>query len=554
MAMIARRGGFWIRLASFAIDFALLCASVCFLRFMVVRIGVYVPLDAIFLILLVLYNTVLIGWKGATLGKSICGLEVCTSQGGTIGYGRAFIRESIAKCVSAILFMLGYLWILLPGPKRGWHDYMARTVVVRTDPRPRHARLGMAAGLGLAVTAVIAVAWQPLWIYVESHHLSPSGGARPPYMDRDAKDLIEISELMPEDEARMARWLRVNGQDPVDYVVQVAQAHDVTILGEVHFVRENLEFLNRLLPRLYHEAGVTCVAMECINAGDNDRAERIVTGQELRRDLILELAQRHNWKSWGWREYWDVLESVWQLNRGLPPGAEPMRVVGLMPELDLPSFALSGISDGYRRSAHVPVWERLRLARAFANLPVALLADHAYARNIEREILDKGERGIVLVGAAHAPLAHRQPSSSGSRESARMGFMLHEQYGGRLAHVLLHNTNSAGESTAQVIEDVTAAAGRSAVGFALEGSPLGVLRDRDSFPFSRQPGACLVDLADGYVLLEPTSELQHCTWMDGYVSKQMFAEYKPFYEMLVDQKLLDHEEANRAISATNSAP
>ncbi len=63
-----------------------------------------------------------------------------------------------------------------------------------------------------------------------------------------------------------------------------------------------------------------------------------------------------------------------------------------------------------------------------------------------------------------------------------------------------------------------------------------------------------MNLADGYVLLEPTSELQHCTWMDGYVSKQMFAEYKPFYEMLVDHKLLDHEEANRAISSTNSAP
>ena len=554
MDTATKRGGFWIRLAACAIDFAIVYVVVRLIRFVAVRTGVYIPLEATFLALFLLHSILLVGWKGATLGKGVCGLEVRTSKGGAIGYVRASVRETIGKFLSAVCLLLGFLWILLPWAKRGWHDYLARTVVIRTELRPRLANVGVAAGLVLAIAALFAVAFEPLWIYLDSHHLSPSSAARPPYMDRDTKRLMEISELTSESEARMAQWLRDCGQDPVDYVVQVARQHDVTILGEVHFVRENLNFLNRLIPKLYHQAGVTCIAMECINASDNDLAERIVTGKELHRDLIQELARRHNWKTWGWKGYWDVLETVYKLNKELPTEAKRMRVVGLMPRLDLPSFALSGISDGYRRNANVPVWERLRLAEALMNIPTAFLADYAYARNVEREILARGERGVVLVGAAHAPLAHRQPSYSGSRESARMGFILHEQYGNRLAHVLLHNDSSAGRAMAQVIEDVTAAAGRSSVGFTLGGAPLGILRDSQTYPFSRQPGACLTDLADGYVLLKPTSELQHCVWMDGYVSKRMFAEYKPFYEMLVGQKLSNHLEANRVIAATNAAP
>ncbi len=383
LEMITKRGGFWIRFASFAIDLALTWVAVRLLSFVVVRFGVYIPLEAIFLILLFAYSTVLLGWRGATLGKSICGLKVCTSKDRTIGFVRAFIRESIAKLLAAVFFMLGYLWVALPWSKRGWHDYIARTVVVRTDPQPRHAKLGLTVGLALAAAGLLVVAWQPVWIYVDSNHLLPSAAARPPYMDRDAKELMEICELTPKIKARMAEWLHDNGQDPVDYAVHVVQQHDVTIFGEVHFVRENLEFLSRLIPRLYHEAGVTCIAMECTNACDNDLVEEIVTGRELRRDLLLELARRHNWKSWGWAEYWDALETVQRLNKGLPPGARPMRVVGLMPKLDLPSFALSGISDGYRRNAHVSAWGRLRLAKAFMDIPVALLADCAYARNIE---------------------------------------------------------------------------------------------------------------------------------------------------------------------------
>lgn len=554
MSMNLKRGGFWIRLAACAIDLAILYLIVRFLKSVMTHMGVYIPSEATFLLLFVTYSTVMIGRRGATFGKLACGLKVCTSKGRSVGYIRAFVRESFGKFVAAVFLAVGYLWILLPWFKRGWHDYLVRTGVVRTEPRPRHVRLGVAIGYVLILTGLVTVGWYPLRLYVDSQHLCPSATVRPLYMDRNTVELTEISELTKEDESRLSEWLQNNGHDPADFVVQVAKQHDVTILGEVHFVRENLGFLHRLIPRLYHEAGVTCIAMECINANDNRLAEKIVTAPELRQDLILELARRHNWKSWGWKEYWDVLGTVWQLNRELPPNAKPMRVVGLMPELDLPSFALSGISDGYRQNSHIPVWERLRIGRSLLNLPIAMQADQVYARNIEREILDRGERGAVLVGAAHAPLGHRQPSYSGGRESARMGFMLHQQYGNRLAHILLHNNHSAGQAVSHTIENIVAASGRAAVGFSLSGSPLGSLRDSESYPFSRQPGASLVDLAEGYVLLKPTSDLQHCTWMDGYVSGRLFAEYKPFYEMLVGHDLRNAMEADRAIAETNAAP
>lgn len=46
-----------------------------------------------------------------------------------IGYHRAFIRCGW-RIVSAIVSLLGYLWMLWDNEKQTWHDKMARSVVV----------------------------------------------------------------------------------------------------------------------------------------------------------------------------------------------------------------------------------------------------------------------------------------------------------------------------------------------------------------------------------------------------------------------------------------
>lgn len=70
--------------------------------------------------------------RGATPGKSLVGLVVCTETGETpIGYPRAVAR-AIGYGISSLPFGLGFLWIAF-GDGRGWHDHIAATRVSRVD-------------------------------------------------------------------------------------------------------------------------------------------------------------------------------------------------------------------------------------------------------------------------------------------------------------------------------------------------------------------------------------------------------------------------------------
>jgi uncharacterized RDD family membrane protein YckC len=80
---------------------------------------------------LVLFYFVLFhGMEGKTIGKRMLGLRVVGAERRMVTYRQAFLR-SLATIVAFAPFGLGILWILWSRQKRGWHDFLARTWVVR---------------------------------------------------------------------------------------------------------------------------------------------------------------------------------------------------------------------------------------------------------------------------------------------------------------------------------------------------------------------------------------------------------------------------------------
>ena len=71
------------------------------------------------------------GLKGQTLGKMALGIRVIDAKGDVPSIGRAALREIVGKFVSAIVILLGYLWVGWDPRKRGWHDHIAGTYAVR---------------------------------------------------------------------------------------------------------------------------------------------------------------------------------------------------------------------------------------------------------------------------------------------------------------------------------------------------------------------------------------------------------------------------------------
>ncbi len=76
------------------------------------------------------YNVWMVGTYGATIGKMVMALRVTKDNGSKVSYSDALLRE-IAKYLSAAILMLGFLWVIWDKKKQGWHDKIARTVVIK---------------------------------------------------------------------------------------------------------------------------------------------------------------------------------------------------------------------------------------------------------------------------------------------------------------------------------------------------------------------------------------------------------------------------------------
>ncbi len=81
------------------------------------------------LVLTVLYDVLLNGTFGATLGKMAVGAKIIGADGSALGYSRALLR-SLAARFTEMMLCVGYLWIVVRSDKRGLHDLLAGTRVV----------------------------------------------------------------------------------------------------------------------------------------------------------------------------------------------------------------------------------------------------------------------------------------------------------------------------------------------------------------------------------------------------------------------------------------
>ncbi len=119
--------GFWIRFASGIIDFIIL-----FVVGIVLALALGGTSGTVLQLAVGLVYTIgfWIG-QGATPGKMAVGIKITTVDGDPIDIGRALLRY-IGYFVSTITLGIGYLMIAFTREKRGLHDYIAGTVVIKT--------------------------------------------------------------------------------------------------------------------------------------------------------------------------------------------------------------------------------------------------------------------------------------------------------------------------------------------------------------------------------------------------------------------------------------
>jgi uncharacterized RDD family membrane protein YckC len=131
--------GFWARAAAFVIDAVLV--TVVTVPVMVLLFGVRrVSLDPAehswdLLLPLAIAVAIIAFWRycGATPGKIALGLRIVDAATGQPPTLLRLVVRYAGYVVSAFPFYLGFLWIAVDRRKQGWHDKIARTIVINSE-------------------------------------------------------------------------------------------------------------------------------------------------------------------------------------------------------------------------------------------------------------------------------------------------------------------------------------------------------------------------------------------------------------------------------------
>jgi uncharacterized RDD family membrane protein YckC len=135
-------GGFWIRFGAYVID-ALILALIG------IPLGLVAGVQSLqspgelptwsYLISFLIGVAYFVGFwvrSGSTLGMSALGLQVVRdADGGPITWGKALVRW-VGLVISFWILFIGVIWVAFDSRKRGWHDLMAGTVVIRKPNVP----------------------------------------------------------------------------------------------------------------------------------------------------------------------------------------------------------------------------------------------------------------------------------------------------------------------------------------------------------------------------------------------------------------------------------
>ncbi|UCE99488.1 MAG: hypothetical protein JSV82_10095 [Planctomycetota bacterium] len=338
---------------------------------------------------------------------------------------------------------------------------------------------------------------------------------------------VKASQIPKKDYPYLARWVEENAKSSGDYVIDLFKRHQVVIVGEFHPIKEHKDFIIELIPRLYHEAGVRCIGWEFSRHTDNERLEKLVTAPEFNREVALEFARDQLGHEWNSKEHWDFIERIWHFNKNLKPEQEKMRFVGLDMDVDMCQFFIVSKTKG----EDSPEFQEI--------LTEILKRDKTMAKQVEKEIIEKGQKGLVFVGRCHDFTHYEFPPHINAGRDI-MGNLLYKKFGDRVFQVWLDDGRLAPINKVMVLR------GYKKVGFNLYASPFANIL---SAPNWDAPEVPLSKIARGYVYLGPRSSLHKNTPIKGFVTDEMFKRYKRYYQIDFGRTFKDAKDVDRYLQA-----
>jgi hypothetical protein len=325
-------------------------------------------------------------------------------------------------------------------------------------------------------------------------------------------DLPPVATLGDSAKSMYLAFLRDSGSPPAEYVTSRFRKYDVVILGEFHRIRHDPLFVAGLIPRL-HASGVNLLGYEFACPEDQDRVDRLLTGDSFDEPLAISIQRNLGGGFWPYQEYLEVFRSAWALNAGLPDGREKFRIL-----------PMTAFVDGAKLREGTPE-ERLEQEKRL------YFTDSLIADIVEREALAKGKKILVYCGIHHGFSKFRQPrfdddalTCLGGFSEKRGGQRIYARHPEKVVTLVLHAPHidlSFRTFTLPwngVIDRAFEGSGRP-VGFDVAGSPFAALTETTTVYACGRGSVSLEEFCDGYIILDQIPNYQPVTmnprWFDG---------------------------------------
>lgn len=315
----------------------------------------------------------------------------------------------------------------------------------------------------------------------------------------------------------LATYVAAHHQTPEEYIVSKFKDHDVVYAGEGHMIKQEVELLARVIPKLY-QAGIYDLAFEMGLSAEQADIDKLVNAPTYDNTKALTLLFHWDPQSgWAFQEYANVYRAAWEVNHGLPKGAPHFRIVGIDYR---PDWSLVKPEDD--------VLSRLTRWKAWAGSN-QITRNVTMADLILRELVAKKRKVLVYGGSGHTALVPTldKREETGMRFSA--AYLIRRQIGERITSVRLV-VNRAGDSRTFPAIDAVLAAVRAkyrTVGFDLKGSPLGDLPLPEALASRLVTGkssATYADEVEGIVHVD--EDAQAVTLAPGFLTAPLVAEAK----------------------------
>lgn len=132
--------GFWSRVVAYLIDLiAILCLSSLLNTFSFGLLNIQLDFPIIgseglsYVIVMFVYFILMTYYFSQTLGKIIMKIKVETNKGEKLTWADVIYRELVGRLLNMAFFYIPYLVLAFTPKKKGLHDYIADTVVVKED-------------------------------------------------------------------------------------------------------------------------------------------------------------------------------------------------------------------------------------------------------------------------------------------------------------------------------------------------------------------------------------------------------------------------------------